>query len=134
MVPRIRAGWCAGVLTLAGAAAAVLLGSVSPAASQTPELPPAIVPPASRVESTFVPDAEAQLLAMLNRTREEHHLVPLVMSEPLHRVARHHSHDMALQGYVGHRSRQGESFLTRLSGMVPPKWASGSRRPDGCSS
>ncbi|HEV2357275.1 MAG TPA: hypothetical protein VGZ23_06655 [bacterium] len=76
MLPGIRAGWCAGVLTLAGAAAAVLLGSVSPAASQTPTmLPPAIVPPASRVESTFVPDAEAQLLAMLNRTREEHHLV-----------------------------------------------------------
>lgn len=110
------------MLSLAGAAAGVLLGNVSPAASQAlATLPPAIAPLASGVEeTTFVPDAEAQLLAMLNRTREEHHLAPLVMSEPLHRVARHHSHDMAVQGYVGHRSRQGESFLTRLSGVVPP--------------
>jgi uncharacterized protein YkwD len=70
-------------------------------------------------DSVFVPGAEEQLLAMVNEVREEYHLLPVLMDGGLRGVARNHSRDMAVNGYIGHGSRQGESFFTRLSGVVP---------------
>ncbi len=71
-------------------------------------------------DSEFVPAAEDELLAMLNAVRDEHHLAPLSMNGVLRGVARGHSRDMALNGYIGHGSRDGESFFTRISDVVPP--------------
>jgi uncharacterized protein YkwD len=70
-------------------------------------------------DSKVVPEAEAQLFAMLNEARQEHHLAPLVMNASLRGVARSHSHDMAVQGYIGHGSALGQSFIVRLSKVVP---------------
>jgi uncharacterized protein YkwD len=79
-----------------------------------------VVPISARgYESTVVPEAEARLLAMLNAARRGHHLPPLVMTELLRGVARSHSRDMAVQGYVGHGSALGQSFIARLSRVVP---------------
>ncbi|HYM70132.1 MAG TPA: CAP domain-containing protein [bacterium] len=68
--------------------------------------------------STVVPDEEVELLAMMNEIRTARRLPPLLMSAALRTVARDHSRDMALSGYVGHDSPQGQSFLTRLSNVV----------------
>jgi uncharacterized protein YkwD len=70
-------------------------------------------------DSTFVPGAEAELLAMVNEDRREHNLAPVLMNETLRRVARRHSHDMAEKGYIGHGTDQGESFLARMSKVLP---------------
>jgi uncharacterized protein YkwD len=64
------------------------------------------------------PDAEQQLLALLNSVRAEHRLPPLRMDRSLQAVARAHSHDMATGGYVGHGSPMGPSALDRLSHIV----------------
>jgi len=69
-------------------------------------------------ESEFQPGAEMQLLEMLTRARQHYGLQPLVMDPSLRFVARVHSRDMAINGYVGHDSLLGESFLNRLAGVV----------------
>ncbi len=68
--------------------------------------------------SEALPDMEVRLLNLLNQTRREHNLPPLVMDEAFRRAARAHSQDMALQGYYGHDAPAGESFGGRLSHFV----------------
>jgi len=82
--------------------------------------------PASRVvwlgpSSTgyaFAPADEIKLLGLVNDIREAHHLAPLRMSPSLRQVARDHSRDMALRGYVGHGDPSGESFVDRLGRVL----------------
>ena len=69
-------------------------------------------------DSAFVPAAGEDLLAMLNAVRSEHGLAPLSMNGVLRGVARGHSRDMALKGYIGHGSTDGGSFFTRMSRVV----------------
>jgi uncharacterized protein YkwD len=64
------------------------------------------------------PDAEQQLLALLNSVRAQHRLPPLRMDRSLQAVARAHSRDMATAGYVGHGSPFGPSAMDRLSHVV----------------
>ncbi|HXX39461.1 MAG TPA: CAP domain-containing protein [bacterium] len=99
---------------------ALVSGDGSPASSQSLGAPGAI---AIRLgyrapASTVVPSGEMMLLGMVNQAREAHHLAPLVMNTALRKVARSHSRDMALDGYVGHDSPQGQSFLARLSAVL----------------
>ena len=109
------------VVTVALAAAGLTLAGVGPAYPQSrPQLGSVVVPFGPGVEdSAFVPDAEEQLLLMVNEVREEYHLPPVMMDKGLRGVARSHSRDMAVNGYLGHGSPQGESFFARLSGVVP---------------
>jgi len=69
-------------------------------------------------ETTAEPDAEHQLLAMLNSVRSQRGLPPLRMDRSLQQVARAHSHEMVTGGYVGHGSKNGESAIDRLSHVV----------------
>ncbi len=69
-------------------------------------------------QSEVCPDMELQLLALLNQTRQEHGLSPLIMDETLRRAARAHSQDMALRGYYGHDTPDGKPFNDRLAGVM----------------
>ncbi len=72
-----------------------------------------------RVTNSVVePDAEQQLLGLLNSLRAAHGLAPLRMDRSLQAVARAHSRDMAMGGYVGHGTPLGVSALDRLSHVV----------------
>lgn len=57
-------------------------------------------------------------MALLNQTRREHGLPPLVMDETLRRAARAHSQDMALRGYYGHDTPDGTPFTERLASVM----------------
>jgi len=70
--------------------------------------------PQSEVQS----DAEITLLQLLNEARQERGLPLLAMDSSLRLLARAHSQDMATQGYVGHGSMSGESFVDRLARAV----------------
>lgn len=65
-----------------------------------------------------LPDAETALLGLLNQARRQQQLPTLMMDASLRRVARLHSKDMALRGFVGHGSPAGTSFAERLAGVV----------------
>ena len=69
-------------------------------------------------QSADRPDAEQQLLVLLNSVRAQHRLPPLRMDRTLQEVARAHSRDMATGGYVGHGSPAGPSAMDRLSRVV----------------
>jgi uncharacterized protein YkwD len=69
-------------------------------------------------QSVDEPDAEQQLLVLLNSVRAQHGLGPLRMDRSLQAAARAHSRDMATGGFVGHGSPTGESALDRLSHVV----------------
>lgn len=69
-------------------------------------------------KADVLPDAEAALLGLLNQVRRQQQLPPLMMDASLRRVARLHSQDMALRGFVGHGSPAGTSFAERLAGVV----------------
>jgi uncharacterized protein YkwD len=64
------------------------------------------------------PDAEDQLLDLLNQVRATHGLPSLVMDRELRFAARAHSHDMASRGYFGHGTPEGQSLVERLSSVV----------------
>lgn len=65
--------------------------------------------------SAILPDAESRLLVLVNRARQTHGLSPLIVDPSLRAVARQHSRDMALQGYVGHGSSDGRALRDRLA-------------------
>ncbi|MHB8732672.1 MAG: CAP domain-containing protein [bacterium] len=69
-------------------------------------------------QSEVVPGMEVQLLTLLNQTRREHKLPPLVMDESLRRAARAHSLDMASRGYYGHFTPEHESPAQRVARFV----------------
>jgi len=62
--------------------------------------------------------AESELLRLMNEARAAHGLPRLYMDASLRFVARQHSTDMAVHGYVGHGSLAGRSFLDRLAPVV----------------
>jgi uncharacterized protein YkwD len=74
--------------------------------------------PATQTE--FVPYAETALLHLLNRTRTQHGLPPLVMNGVLRNTARSHSREMALVGFIGHGSPSSGAFLERLGAVLRP--------------
>jgi len=57
---------------------------------------------------------EARLLADVNAVRSEHHLIPLVRSSALDRVARAHSEDMARRNYLNHVNPEGANPVDRI--------------------
>lgn len=57
---------------------------------------------------------EAGLFDRVNRVRHEHHLIPLVGSSKLSRVARSHAEDMAAHDYLSHTDAGGGSPLDRV--------------------
>lgn len=69
-------------------------------------------------DSTVEPEAEQQLLMLLNSVRTAHGLPPLRMDRSLQAAARAHSRDMAAEGYVGHGNLLGVSAIDRLSHVV----------------
>jgi len=62
--------------------------------------------------------AESELLRLVNEARAARGLPHLYMDASLRFVAREHSTDMAVHGYVGHGSLTGRSFLDRLAPVV----------------
>lgn len=58
--------------------------------------------------------AERELFQLINQVRSHYHRLPLVLDSLLQAAARAHSRDMALHGYFGHTSPQGQSFIDRL--------------------
>ena len=87
--------------------------------SRSEPSPPAVpaVPPE---EGVFDPLAEARLLDLVNRTRSRSGLRPLLMTHALRAVARAHSQDMAIRGYVGHNTPEGLSVRDRLARVIKP--------------
>ncbi|HEV2284331.1 MAG TPA: CAP domain-containing protein [bacterium] len=71
-------------------------------------------------QTEFVPAAETALLQLLNRTRGQHGLPPLVMNGVLRNTARSHSREMALGGFIGHGSPSSGAFLERHGGVLRP--------------
>lgn len=69
-------------------------------------------------DATVEPNAEHQLLTLLNGVRQEHGLAPLRMDRSLQAAARAHSRDMATGGFVGHGNLFGVSAIDRLSHVV----------------
>jgi uncharacterized protein YkwD len=59
-------------------------------------------------------DLEAALLDSVNRVRADHHLVPLRRDPMLDAVARAHSRDMALRGFLAHETPEGVNPVGRL--------------------
>jgi uncharacterized protein YkwD len=72
--------------------------------------------------STVEPDAEQQLLVLLNGVRAQRGLPALRMDRGLQAAARSHSRDMAQGGFVGHGTPSGTSALDRLSHVVARGW------------
>ncbi len=90
-----------------------------PLAGRAQTASPGIVILDSRVTHTnFDPAGELQLLDLLNKTRSQHNLPLLVMDAALRSTARTHSRDMAVQGYFGHPSLSGQSFIERVGSVV----------------
>ena len=115
LVPRPR-----GTTALTVAAAVVVLCTGPAFPQNAPQIGNVVMPLETGTrESTFVPAAEERLLQLMNAIRGERQLPALVMSGVLRNAARHHSHDMAVNGYIGHGSLDGESFLARMSRVVP---------------
>lgn len=124
MLPRCLSGVLAAAITLP---AVLLLGPGLGGASAQPfvNVPPVggeasvVVALDQRTpNSTVEPNAEQQLLALLNGVRKEHGLPPLRMDRGLQAVARAHSRDMATGGFVGHGNLLGVSAIDRLSHVV----------------
>ncbi len=67
----------------------------------------------------FLPSDENILFALLNGVRKEYHLAPLTLDASLRQLARDHSREMILRGYVGHGSPSNGSFLDRMARVVP---------------
>jgi len=112
-------------LTLAGLAVLFAAARPAPAASQMPDAAAdmgrtVVALDVKAAHSEFAPDAEAVLLALINECRAGHHVPPVVMSALLRNVAREHSREMALEGFAGHGSPLGQSFLDRVSRVIPP--------------
>ncbi|HKV45835.1 MAG TPA: CAP domain-containing protein [bacterium] len=102
-----------------GTLAAVLLATFSPTPASPQSPPPGVIKLAYRVQdSQYDPDGELRLLDLLNQTRLQAGLRPLMMGGSLRFVARAHSRDMAIHGYFGHESFGGESFIDRMVGIV----------------
>ena len=76
--------------------------------------------PKTASQSTILPNAEARLLAMVNRERRIHGLSPLISDTSLRVAARQHARDMALRGYVGHDSLRGQTMRARLAWFLRP--------------
>ncbi len=76
--------------------------------------------PLKASRSVILPNAESKLVVMVNRVRRTHGLSPLIVDASLRAVARAHSQDMALQGYVGHGSFGGRTLRARLAPFVRP--------------
>ena len=60
------------------------------------------------------PDAEAQMLVLLNRARTENGLEPVVMDPTIRDVARAYSVTMFQQGYFAHLGQDGSSPFDRM--------------------
>ncbi|MCC7368863.1 MAG: CvpA family protein [Chloroflexi bacterium] len=65
-------------------------------------------------EPRIDPDAEAQMLALLNRARAENGLEPVVLDPTIREVARGYSVTMFQQGYFAHVGTDGSSPFDRM--------------------
>jgi uncharacterized protein YkwD len=100
-------------------AAVMALPALHAHAQSSSDLGAVVVPLAQAApRAEVLPDAEAALLGLLNQARRQHRLPLLVMDVSLRQVARSHSRDMAVAGFVGHGSPAGTSFAERLAGVV----------------
>jgi uncharacterized protein YkwD len=70
--------------------------------------------PRSPISYTFAPEAEREMVRLVNRERQLHGLGTLVMDERLRVVAREHSALMATTGEVEHQLPGEAKFLLRL--------------------
>jgi len=105
-----------GVVVVMGLAGS-LLGFSLPAAGHHGVI---VKLPMTASQSTILPNAEARLLAMVNRERRIHGLSLLISDTSLRVAARQHARDMALRGYVGHDSLRGQTMRARLAGFLRP--------------
>jgi uncharacterized protein YkwD len=76
--------------------------------------------PARASHSFILPDAERRLMAMVNRERRARGLSPLILDASLQLFARQHAREMALRGYLGHRSVSGQTLRARLAPYLRP--------------
>jgi uncharacterized protein YkwD len=71
------------------------------------------------------PDAEQEILRLLNRERQARHLPALVDNEALRQAARHHSERMATAGRIGHQLAGEAELSLRLGRKSQPFDANG---------
>jgi len=102
--------------------ALVVSGSPRPSSAQTLPNDGTVIVRTGSASTTyeFLPADETELLTLLNGVRTHYHLAALAMNLSLRQVARDHSKEMLLQGYVGHGSPSNESFLARMARVVAP--------------
>jgi uncharacterized protein YkwD len=99
-VRRVALSAVVAALSIPGSAAAA-----GPAACASADARPAQVSERTVIRST---------LCVVNAERARHGLRPLRLNRRLARAARHHSEDMARNGYFDHTSRSGASFVDRI--------------------
>lgn len=92
------------------------LQSTLPSASATnaDELNRVISLPFREAGAPASPTLEAEMFALLNRSRMSAGIVPLAEENRLRSVARTHASDMFAFGYLSHRSRDGRLPLDRV--------------------
>jgi uncharacterized protein YkwD len=95
-----------GAVLLCGSLAGLL---VAPVAFSAP----------ARVKVTAVTPLNGQVLRELNRVRQAHGLVPVVLSSRLAAAAASHSRSMAAKGYFAHHSADGSVFWARIKRFYP---------------
>jgi uncharacterized protein YkwD/uncharacterized membrane protein required for colicin V production len=71
------------------------------------------------------PQAEAEMLHLLNTERRRRGLPPLHMDERLRQLARQHSRDMLARGYFAHEDPEGHSPFDRMHAAGIPFHAAG---------
>lgn len=98
----------------------VLLASdvITPPTEAVANVPTTTVSSSAAITSNI----EEQVLAAINRIREENHLVPLSLAKDLTGVARSHSQDMAARDYFGHISPEGDTMRKRVLRFGITNW------------
>ena len=73
----------------------------------------------AETHSTVVHLLERSVLGKMNGVRRQHGLLSLRFSAGLAGAARHHSREMAKDGYFRHKSADGEAFSRRIARFYP---------------
>ncbi|HEX4951723.1 MAG TPA: CAP domain-containing protein [Blastocatellia bacterium] len=72
--------------------------------------------------TTIASNIEEQVLAAINRVREDNHLAPLSVAKDLTSVARLHSQDMATRDYFSHVTPEGDTMRKRVLRFGITNW------------
>lgn len=106
----LRRTLCLGLLGLAAWAAPAFAGPYLDYARGLAANPPK--------GTTYRPDIEADLVALLNAYRAEKRKKPVIADPAFLEAARAHAADMMLNNFMGHSASTGQSFQGRMAAFV----------------